>query len=68
MLFILNHLNELCGAMDKLFDFEFWDRGSIRTRGDFFVLYYRRFYLFYTPRNEVRGVYWNHPVRPSVRL
>ena len=23
---------------------------------------------FYTPRNEVRGggVYWNHPVRPSV--
>ena len=23
----------------------------------------------YTPRNEVRGgVYWNHPVRPSVRL
>ena len=22
----------------------------------------------YTPRNEVRGgVYWNHPVRPSVR-
>ena len=25
--------------------------------------------LFYTPRNEVRGgVYWNHPVRPSVCL
>ena len=26
--------------------------------------------IFYTPRNEVRGgggVYWNHPVRPSVR-
>ena len=21
---------------------------------------------YYTPRNEVRGVYWNHPVRPSV--
>ena len=21
----------------------------------------------YTPRNEVRGVYWNHHVRPSVR-
>ena len=25
--------------MDKLFDFEFWDRGSIPTRGDSFVLY-----------------------------
>ena len=25
--------------------------------------------FYYTPRNEVRGgVYWNHPVRPSVRL
>ena len=24
---------------------------------------------YYTPRNEVRGgVYWNHPVRLSVRL
>ena len=21
---------------------------------------------FYIPRNEGRGVYWNHPVRPSV--
>ena len=28
MLFIPNNLNELCGAMDKLFDFEFWDRGD----------------------------------------
>ena len=23
---------------------------------------------YYTPSNEVRGVYWNHPVCPSVRL
>ena len=38
-LFILNNLNELCAAMDKLFDFEFWDRGSIPIRGDSFVLY-----------------------------
>ena len=27
-----------------------------------------RKYYYYTPRNEVRGVYWNHPVRPSVSL
>ena len=26
-LFIPNNLNEFCGALDKLFDFEFWDRG-----------------------------------------
>ena len=26
----------------------------------------KRVICFYTPRNEVRGVYWNHPVRPSV--
>ena len=38
-LFIPNILNELWGAMDKLFDFEFWDRGSIPTRSDYFVLY-----------------------------
>ena len=38
-LFIPNNLNELCGAMDKLSDFEFWYRGSIPTRGDSFVLY-----------------------------
>ena len=38
-LFIPNNFNELCGAMDKLFDFEFWDRGSIPTHGDSFVLY-----------------------------
>ena len=38
-LFIPNNLNELCGAMDTLFAFEFWDRGSIPTRGDSFVLY-----------------------------
>ena len=25
-------------------------------------------YCDYTPRNKVRGVYWNHPVRLSVRL
>ena len=31
--------------MDKLFDFEFWDRGSIPTRGDSFVLY-KFLYLF----------------------
>ena len=38
-LFIPNNLTELCGAMDKLFDFEVWDRSSIPTRGDSFVLY-----------------------------
>ena len=38
-LFIPNNFNELCGAMDKPFDFDFWDRGSIQTRGDSFVLY-----------------------------
>ena len=39
MLFIPNNYNELCGAMDKPSDFEFWDRGSMPTRCDSFVLY-----------------------------
>ena len=39
-LFINNNLNEFCGTLDKLFDFEFWDRGfDPITRGDSFVLY-----------------------------
>ena len=38
-LFIPNNLIEFCGALDKLFDFEFWDRGFDPTRGNSFVLY-----------------------------
>ena len=40
MLFIPINLNELCGALDKLFDFESGIVGSTPTRGDSFILYY----------------------------
>ena len=44
---IPNNLNEFCGALNKLFDFEFWDRGfDPNSLQLFYIVLYSIFFIY----------------------